>query len=118
MRIMFGTAATAAVAIAMAGAAEAGLDRLHTQRIEGGRLCMTDHWHYKSSGAWPTRAAAEATVRASWRRFTAAEYGAAWGDPTLAADARLDCVQGSGAPASGGRGETWSCNLKARPCRR
>ncbi len=110
MRILFGTATAA---VTMAGAAEAGLDRLHKQRIEGGRLCMIDRWHYKSSSAWPTRAAAEATVRASWRRFTAAEYGAAWGDPALAADAHLDC-----AAARGARGDTWSCNLKARPCRR
>ncbi len=94
-------------------AADAGLDKLHKQRVEAGRTCMIDHWHYKSSGAWPTKTAAEAAVVKSWNRFTSAEYGAQWGDVRLAAEVSFEC-----GPATGTRGVSWSCNLKARPCRR
>jgi hypothetical protein len=104
----------AAMGVAAATApAVAGLDKLHKQRAEGGRVCFSDHWHFKSSGAWPTRAEAESAVLASWRRFTAAEYGAAWGDPGTAAGAKMECASGTNS-----RGATWSCNFKARPCRR
>lgn len=93
-------------------AAQAGLDKLHKQRVEGGRTCMIDHWHYKSSGAWPTKDAAVSAAIKSWNRFTSAEYGAPWGDVRLAAGVSFEC-----APASGSRGVSWTCNLKARPCR-
>lgn len=101
-----------AAALAVSGA-DAGLDKLHKQRVEGGRVCFIDHWHYKSSGAWPTKAEAEAAATKSWNRFTSAEYGAPWGEVRLAAEASMDC-----ASATGNRGPSWSCNLKARPCRR
>lgn len=94
-------------------ATHAGLDKLHKQRAEDGRVCMIDHWHYKSSGAWPTKAAAEAVVAKSWSRFTAAEYGPQWGDVRIAASVSMACSS-----AAGNRGVSWTCNLKARPCRR
>lgn len=116
MRERWNAATVLAIGLAAgigATSAEAGLDKLHKQHVEGGRTCMIDHWHYKSSGAWPTRAAAEAAVAKSWSRFTAAEYGAQWGDVRIAAAASLQCSS-----EVGHRGPSWSCNLKARPCRR
>lgn len=113
MRILT-SAALAAAVIGWLGLtpAVAGLDKLHKQRVEGGRVCMSNHWHYKSSGAWPSRDMAHARVIQSWSRFTAAEYGAAWSDVRLAADVKLDC-----AATDTHRRTMWSCTLAARPCR-
>ncbi len=93
--------------------AAAGLDKLHKQAVEGGRMCMSGHYHFMSSGAWPMRAQAMAVARRGWERFTAAEYGAAWADLRTAASVDYGC-----AASPSRRGEQWSCNLKARPCRR
>lgn len=107
-------AVTMAVGLGLCGAAaNAGLDKLHKQRVEGGRVCFIDHWHYKASGAWPSKAEAQAAASKSWSRFTGAEYGPQWGDLRNAAEVGMEC--GS---VAGHRGPTWSCNLKARPCRR
>ena len=44
-------AATAVASSAIpAGAQDTGLAGMHSLRREGGKLCMSDHWHYGSSG--------------------------------------------------------------------
>lgn len=59
--------------------ASAGLDRLHEQAVEDGRLCMVDHYHFMSSGAWPSQDMAMATATRRWESFTSTEYGREWG---------------------------------------
>lgn len=85
-----------------------GLDFLHDQRVEGGRVCMTDHFHHGTSGGQPTRATAEREAIASWAGFTAWEYGNQWGSWRIAASKRVSCSQLTG---------TWGCQVEARPCR-
>ena len=91
------------------GAADAqGLEFLHSQRVEGGRVCFVDHFHSGSSSGQPNRAAAERAAIESWAGFTALEYGNAWGSWRIAASKRMNCGQG---------GSGWGCELEARPCR-
>lgn len=104
--------AAAAVYTLFGTPAEAGLDKLHKQHAEGGRVCFVSHWHYKSSGAWATKDQAVAAVSRSWSRFTGAEYGARWANLGVAAGKQLNCAQ-----STGSRGAFWTCDLKARPCR-
>ena len=84
-----------------------GLDGLHDKRREGGRLCMSDHFH-DGSGNGKTRKLAEADAARSWSEFTAWEYGGAWGSFRNAASKSMNCSDGGGA---------WSCQASARPCR-
>ena len=108
LRRMFTGFVFAAVAIAGAGAASAqGLDGLHDQRVEGGRVCMSDHTH-AGSGSGATRQLAEREAAASYTSFTALEYGDAWGSWRLAAGRTTNCSQSGG---------SWSCSIEARPCR-
>jgi len=88
-------------------------DPLQEQRREGDKICYAGPWQFRPSGAWPTRPEAMEAVAKSWARFTAAEYGPAWAALDLAADVAYDCAKGQIS-----RGEGWSCNLTARPCRR
>lgn len=98
---------------AVAGPAMAGgLDGLHKKAVEGGRLCMSDHYHFSSSGTWPDRSMAKKAAARSWERFTEAEYGRAWAQLSRASSVDFAC-----ATAPSRRGPTWSCELKARPCR-
>lgn len=92
--------------------AQAGLDKLHRQAVEDGRVCMTSHRHFTSSGAWPSEAMARATATRRWESFTAAEYGRAWGSLTNAASVTWKCGE-----SKGRRGLQFSCELSARPCR-
>ncbi|HXF55225.1 MAG TPA: hypothetical protein VNK52_13990 [Hyphomicrobiaceae bacterium] len=89
-------------------AQETGLSDIHAQRIEGGRVCMSEHFHYGSSTGQPSRKAAEAAAIASWVGFTAWEYGDPWGNYRIAASRAMKCTQS---------GSTWSCETEARPCR-
>ncbi len=53
---------------------------MHAMRREGGKLCMSDHWHYgSSSGSHATKAAAQRAAIASWQDFTDLEYGRSMG---------------------------------------
>lgn len=91
-------------------AQETGLaDTLHAQRVEGGRVCLSDHFHYGSSSNQPTRKQAEAEAISSWASFTDFEYGRSWADFRIAASRGMNCQQ---------TGSGWSCNLEARPCKR
>jgi hypothetical protein len=89
---------------------EGGLAGLHAQAREGRHICMTEHSHHGSSAGQPTKKEAEAEAVRSWSSFTAFEYGAAWGDYTIAAGKDMQCSQS----ASGGGG----CEVGARPCKR
>ena len=97
-----------AAAIWSGPASAQGLEFLHDQRVEGGRVCMSDHFHHGSSGGQPTRAAAERDAISSWAGFTAWEYGNQWGSWRIAASKRMSCSQLTG---------SWGCQVEARPCR-
>lgn len=85
-----------------------GLEALHDQRVEGRKVCFSDHFHYGSSNGQPNRKAAEASAIASWAGFTDLEYGSAWASWRLAASKGVNCTPSGGA---------WSCSIEARPCR-
>lgn len=104
--------ASVLVASMASHASAQGLDRLHKQAVEGHRMCMKSHYHYMSSGAWPSKAMAMATAKRRWEGFTATEYGRSWGALRHAASVAWAC--GS---VTTHRGMQWSCELKARPCR-
>lgn len=90
-----------------------GLAGIHKLHIENGRLCMADHDHYGQTGAWPTLNKAKQVAVKSWSGFTRVEYGDAWADFSVAAAKKFDCN-----PVSTNRGDAWSCNVQARPCKR
>ncbi len=85
-----------------------GLDGLHEQRREGGRICMTEHTHAGSAAGQPSKQLALASATRDWAGFTAWEYGMPWGSWNLAASKSVSCNKGS----------SWSCTVEARPCRR
>ena len=58
LALVLGAVAVTSVAIPASGA-ETGMAAMHSMRREGGKLCMSDHWHYGSSGAQPSKAAAQ-----------------------------------------------------------
>jgi hypothetical protein len=89
-------------------AQDSGLVGLHDKRREGGRLCMSDHFH-DGAGSGATRKAAEAGAIRNWVEFTAWEYGGAWGSYSNAASKSMRCSNSGG---------SWSCSTSARPCRR
>jgi hypothetical protein len=91
-----------------ASAQESGLAAMHAMRREGGKLCMTDHWHYGSSGSQASKAAAQRAAIASWQDFTDLEYGRRWARFSRAASKKIGCSRS---------GNGWSCDAEARPCR-
>jgi hypothetical protein len=107
--VWIGVAALMGAGAPAAWAQETGLSDIHAQRLEGGRVCMTEHFHYGSGNGLPSRKAAEAEAIASWVGFTAWEYGDPWGSYRIAASRTMKCAQAGG---------TWSCETEARPCRR
>ena len=99
----------AGAAMLSSGSASAqGLEFLHEQRAEGGRICFTDHFHYGSSSGEASRAAAERSAISSWAGFTALEYGNNWGSWRIAANRKMACSQS---------GAGWGCEAEARPCK-
>lgn len=102
--VALGAAAPAAMAASETGLATS----LHEVRREGGRLCMTDHWHYGSSNGERSKAAAQKAAIRSWQDFTDLEYGSAWARFSRAASRKMGCsASGSG----------WGCDIEARPCK-
>ena len=102
-------AATAVASSAIpASAQDGGLAAMHSLRREGGRLCMSDHWHYGSSGSQGSKAAAQRAAIASWQDFTDLEYGRAWARFSRAASKKIGCSRS---------GSGWNCDAEARPCR-
>ena len=103
-------AAAAVLFVAMTTGArsdETGLASIHEWRKEGGRTCMSDHFHY-GSGKGASRQRALADAVSSWRSFTDLEYGSTWASWNRAASKAVKCAQG---------GSSWSCDVEARPCR-
>jgi hypothetical protein len=96
------------IALLSTPVAAQGLEFLHAQRVEGRKVCFTEHIHYGSSTAQANRKAAEANAVGSWADFTILEYGGAWGSWRLAASKGMKC---------GSSGGGWSCSVEARPCR-
>ncbi|MCH9807307.1 MAG: hypothetical protein K0U74_06225 [Alphaproteobacteria bacterium] len=120
MRVVLASIAIAAAVAAAPYSASAnpsrgseGLAGIHKLHIENGRLCMADHDHYGQTGAWPTLRKAKQVAVKSWAGFTRLEYGDRWADFRIAAAKNFDC-----SPVATNRGEAWSCNVKARPCKR
>lgn len=116
MRIVLASIAAAAsiaslpyVSVANNAREIGGLATIHDLRIENGRLCMSDHEHFGQSGVWSSRELAAKRAAQSWAGFTRLEYGAEWADFRVAAAKRIDC-----SPS----GESWTCAVQARPCRR
>jgi hypothetical protein len=101
--------AAVAPSIPALAASDTGLaTSLHDVRREGGRLCMTDHWHYGSSGTFSSKNAAQRDAIRSWQDFTDLEYGSVWARFSRAASRKMGCSRGSGG---------WTCDAEARPCR-
>jgi predicted Fe-S protein YdhL (DUF1289 family) len=87
---------------------ETGFASMHNQARVGGKLCMTDHWHY-GNGNGRTKAEAQRDAIGSWQSFTDFEYGSVWARFSNAAAKRVSCSQS---------GSGYSCQVEARPCRR
>lgn len=95
------------VAATPAAADDTGFAYAHDLRREGGRKCMSDHYHY-GSGTGATKASAQRDAIGSWASFTALEYGSDWARWGRAASKGVSCSRDS----SG-----YSCSISARPCR-
>lgn len=93
--------------IVPAAADDTGMASIHDLRREGGRLCMTDHWHSGSGDGGNKRAAMRDAI-GSWSSFTSLEYGSVWASWGRAASKGATCAKES----SG-----YSCSISARPCR-
>jgi hypothetical protein len=106
--VLVAVIATASFEVPAGNAAETGLAAMHAMRREGGRLCMSDHWHYGSSGLQPSRAVAQREAIRSWQDFTDLEYGGSWARFGRAASRKMGCSRS---------GNGWTCDAEARPCR-
>jgi hypothetical protein len=100
-------AALLGAAHAPAFADQTGFDSMHTQARVGGKMCMTDHYHY-GNGTGATKAAAQRDAIGSWQSFTDFEYGSDWARFSKAVGKRISCSQSGG---------SFSCQIEARPCR-
>ena len=110
MRCTFASVAFAAGTLAVstgAFAGDTGFAYSHDLRKEGGRLCMSDHYH-SGSGSGRSKAAAQAAAARSWADFTNFEYGSAWARWSAAHSKSVRYAK----DASG-----WSADVDARPCR-
>lgn len=106
-RALFIAVAASLASAAAAHADDTGLAYSHSLRKEGGRLCMSDHYH-SGSGSGRSKAAAQAAAARSWADFTNFEYGSAWARWSLARGKSVRYTK----EANG-----WSVDLDARPCR-
>lgn len=86
---------------------DTGLAYSHDLRKEGGRLCMSDHYHSGSGEGRSKNAARSAAIR-SWADFTNFEYGSAWARFSAAASSSTRYTKAD---------PGWSANIEARPCR-
>jgi hypothetical protein len=97
----------AGAAIAPAAADDTGFAYAHDLRREGGRQCMSDHYHF-GSGSGGSKAAAQREAIISWSSFTDFEYGSDWARWSRAAGKGITCSKGGGGI---------DCQVQARPCR-
>jgi hypothetical protein len=105
--VLLGSMLLAATAISVR-ADDTGLASIHDWRREGGRVCMSDHFH-DGAGTGDSRKAAEASAIGSWASFTILEYGTDWGSYQLSASKNMDCSEKGS--------KEWSCAVTARPCK-
>lgn len=98
---------TAMAAAGPAAADQTGFASMHDQVRVGGKMCMTDHYHY-GSGQGATKAAAQRAAIGSWQSFTDFEYGSDWARFSKAVGKRQSCSQS---------GSGFDCQVEARPCR-
>ncbi len=96
-----------AAGIAPAMADQTGFAAMHNQARVGGKMCMTDHYHY-GSGSGSTKAAAQKDAIASWQSFTDFEYGSDWARFSKAVGKRISCSKSTSGV---------DCQVEARPCR-
>lgn len=106
LRPVFPFVLTGLVSVAIVFALVAPAD---AKKRRGGRVCMTDHFHYGSSSGERSKKLARREAIASWAGFTAFEYGGAWASFRLARSKGVRCLRSD----SG-----WGCNVEAVPCRR
>jgi len=106
-RVLLTGIAAVLATTSVARADDTGLAYSHALRKEGGRLCMSDHYH-SGSGSGRTKPAAQAAAARSWAEFTNFEYGSAWARWSLAGGKSVRYTK----EANG-----WSADLDARPCR-
>jgi hypothetical protein len=95
------------VSLTPAFADQTGFADMHNQARVGGKMCMTDHWHY-GNGNGSSKAAAQREAISSWQSFTDFEYGSDWARFSKAVAKRISCSQSGGG---------FSCQVEARPCR-
>ena len=86
---------------------DTGFASMHDLARVGGKLCMTEHYHY-GNGNGSTKAAAQRDAIASWASFTDFEYGSDWARFGKAAGKSMSCSQSGGG---------FSCQVEARPCK-
>lgn len=110
MRVLVVTAIAAVLVVgSQANSASAqGIIDIHAKVRVGGKLCLADHFHDGSSAGQPSKKAAEIVAIRVWQEFTGWEYGSAWGSFRNAASQGSRCWQTGG---------SWSCEVKARPCK-
>jgi len=103
------TAIAGALSLATSAAIadDTGFAYSHNLRKEGGRLCMSDHYH-QGSGEGRTKPAARAAAIRSWADFTNFEYGTAWARFSVAKSATTRYTKSD---------KGWSADVDARPCR-
>jgi hypothetical protein len=106
--LVLGALVAMAPSLPALAASDSGLAGIHALRREGGRLCMSDHWHYGSSGTMGSRAAAQKDAIRSWQDFTDLEYGSVWARFSRAASRKMGCSRNGGG---------WTCDAEGRPCK-
>ena len=101
-------AAAGFLALGAVSASAQGLANIHEHVRHGKKICMKDHFHDGSSAGLSSRKAAEVAAIKVWQDFTGWEYGREWGSFRLAESKGINCTGG---------GNSWGCNVTARPCR-
>lgn len=96
-----------ATAITPALADDTGFASAHDLRREGGRLCMTSHFH-SGSGDGPTKPAAMKAAHQAWYDYTAWEYGSDWARWGKSASKGVNYTKNSAG---------WSATIESRPCK-
>ncbi|MGQ0456865.1 MAG: hypothetical protein ACT4OU_07370 [Hyphomicrobium sp.] len=100
-------AAVIVMPVAAHAQSSGGMDSMHDQRREGGRVCMIDHFHY-GSGSGKSKQAALADAIGSWQSFTDFEYGGRWASWKRSASKEIKY---------GSNPQGITADISSRPCR-
>ena len=108
LRILL-TVSTSVLLLSSPMPAQAGgsLEFLHGKVRINGHTCMQDHTH-TGKGGDAHQQIAMAKAAKDWSEFTALEYGAAWGNFSIAANKSMKC---------GLLRDAWMCEAEAVPCK-